>query len=69
LPPELRQPLLVELHDTGWTTQPLAATASAEDILALKEAGLSGRDIAKELGLSKSEVYRRLASMKDGGHA
>lgn len=69
LPPELRQPLLVELHDTGWTTQPLAATASAEDILALKEAGLSVRDIAKELGLSKSEAYRRLASMKGGGHA
>lgn len=69
IPPEVRQPLLVELHESGWKTQPLAATASAEDILALSKAGLSGRDIARELGLSKSEVYRRLASMKDGGHA
>lgn len=69
IPPEVRQPLLVELHESGWKTQPLAAITSVEDLIALKEAGMSGRDIARETGLSKSEVYRRLAAMKGGGNA
>jgi len=65
--PEIRQPLLCELHETGWSTQPLAAVVSADDLRGLQESGLSMRDIARETGLSKSEVQRRLTAMRGGG--
>jgi RecA-family ATPase len=69
IPASVRQPLVAELLDTGWATQPLAATAGIEDILAMKAAGMSGHAIARELGLSKSEVYRRLEAAKGGGQS
>jgi RecA-family ATPase len=69
LTPELRKPLLVELHDTGWATQPLAATASAEDIRALRHAGMSYRDIETQTGIPKSTAERRVKAKKGGGNA
>jgi hypothetical protein len=67
VPTSVRQPLLIELQSNGWTTQPLASSVGVDELVAMKEAGMSGHAIAKELGLSKSEVYRRLSSTRTGG--
>ena len=66
LTPELRQPLLVELHDSGWVTAPLANVATDGDIEALLASGLSGRAIARELGMPVATAARRIQVIRGG---
>jgi RecA-family ATPase len=66
IPPELRQPLLVELHERGWVTAPLANVATDGDIEALLASGLSGRAIARELGMPVATAARRIQVIKGG---
>jgi putative DNA primase/helicase len=66
LTPELRKPLLVELHDNGWVTAPLASVATDADIDALLASGLSGRAIARELGMPVATAARRIRVIKGG---
>ena len=58
------EPFEARFADGRWTTAPIVAEDSDEALAALHAEGLSVRQIAERMGMSKSEVGRRL---KEGG--
>ena len=54
------EPFEARFAEGRWSTAEIVAEDSAEALAALREQGLSIRDIAERCGVSKSEVQRRL---------
>jgi putative DNA primase/helicase len=54
------EPFEARLTEGRWSTAPIVADDSNEALAALRDQGLSIRDIAERSGVSKSEVQRRL---------